>query len=92
MDFMRIFKYVVPLTGKVILLAPGWKILSVKDQGNEIVIYLLVDSVTEPTESIEVVVVPTGVALSMPSLENMTFIDTVSQCNGTFMWHVFYKR
>jgi len=87
----RIYKYNLEVGNNLIDIKGCEKILSVTMQGNEIVLYAVVNDKAETTEKYEVLVVGTGWELEDDVLLS-TFLGTVPQLNGVYMWHVFYKK
>lgn len=67
------------------------KVLSADTQGQEIVIYGLVDVDMQLKESYEVQMFGTGHNLGS-DIEEYTFLDTIRMNNGNLMVHVFYKK
>lgn len=68
------------------------KVLSVKEQFGNIVLYVLVDTEVKKNEIIDVCVIGTGFEVNKDIVENYTFLDTVKLLDGYLMFHVFYKK
>lgn len=67
------------------------KILSVKEQNEQIVAYFLVDDKQNTiTESLEFAIVGTGNNAG-EDIGDFTFLGTIKMYNGSLMFHVFYK-
>lgn len=87
----RIYKYeLIPVTKQKIDLPSNSKVLSVKPQNENIVLYVLVDPEEQNKREIEVLVYGTGHDIFEVDITAYTFIDTVPLRNGQLMFHVFY--
>lgn len=65
------------------------KILSVVEQNNIAVIYVLTDNENRTTP-VDILTVGTGLAIH-ENIDAYKFIGTVKLDNGKCMWHVFYR-
>ena len=89
---LQIFKYVLPAINDLeILLPEGAKVLSVKEQDQEIVIYALV-ALEKPMEWRKFKIIGTGHPIEDGELDNYDFIDTAKLHNGKLMFHVFKHK
>ena len=89
-----IFKYPVEITDEsTIRLHAGARILSIKEQGNTVVLYAVVPLPIEEEEDvmkkITVKVVGTGQDINF-DINDYEFLGTVSLYDGELMFHVFY--
>jgi len=83
----RIFKYNLMITDKQgIYLSLHAKILCVKEQHNNIVIYVEIDTLVRGEEYVEFIIVGTGHPI--PDL-NLEYIDTLMMEDGALVWHVY---
>ena len=90
----KIFKYIIPPQDNCELVLPvGSKILSVAEQRDNIVIYVLVPVSDEElsTKKVKILVTGTGHTIH-ESMYEYKFLGTVNMYNGTLMFHVFYKE
>jgi hypothetical protein len=88
-----IYKYKVEITDESTIKMPAAaKVISVAEQGNEIVLYAMVpfDNDPEITKNISIRVVGTGHKIHFDTSE-FKFIGTVSLHFGKLMFHIFYK-
>jgi hypothetical protein len=79
-------------TKQVITLPLNSRILSAKEQYEEIVLYALVDPREKGIEDIEVIVLGTGHEIADETIKDYIFIDTIKMSAGHLMFHVFYKQ
>lgn len=87
-----IYKYNLEVQDEQELLLPtGAKILSVANQRETIVLYALVDKEIKTEEVFKFVVRGTGHPVDF-QIDDYTFLGTVKLMNGSFMFHVFFKR
>lgn len=85
-----IWKYEIYTNGENnIALPAGSKVLSVKNQNEQIVMYALVDEDERRRTLTKVKVFGTGQQIL--DVEGYDYLDTVSIYNGSLMFHVFYK-
>jgi len=85
----QVFKYPLDLIGIQHLKLPKYsKILCVKNQYDNIVLYAEVPDVYDTKETITIIIVGTG--RPMPN-GNLMYIGTVLVQNGTLVWHVYEK-
>ena len=83
----QIYKYPLDLIGiQGIYLPLHSKILCVKEQYNNIVLYAEIDTAVNGEEFVEFVIVGTGHQLPTT---NMKYIDTVLINQDTLVWHVY---
>lgn len=68
----------------------GAEVLSVETQGDDIVLYALVNSVEKSKQQIEVRAYGTGHDIDV-NLSDYNFLGTAKLHNGSLMFHVFYK-
>jgi hypothetical protein len=86
----RILKYKLVLTDTQNLVLPaGSQILSVKVQGNDLVLYALVSDFVARQDTVEISIIGTGSPIPQEVVVYSRFLDTVMQ--GQFVWHIFYK-
>ena len=87
-----IYKYVLKATDvQTIELPLKSQILSAKVQGNNIVLYALVEPNEERKEEYNVLAFGTGHDIAI-NLSDYSFLDTVLLQNGSLAFHFFYKR
>ena len=67
------------------------KILSVMEQNENIVFYILVDTDSNKETTIEYEIIGTGHPINDDVAENFDFIGTIGMRNGEFMFHAFAK-
>jgi len=82
-----IWKYTLNANWNPLEVPVGYKVLSVIEQYDEIVMYLLVDPSNE-TEKAEFFVSGTGIYLE-DSIDELEFVGTVSTYRGSLICHVF---
>jgi len=68
------------------------KILSVAEQYDKIVLYVLVDDENNQYKKITVYILATGEQSSCLSYDKIDFIGTVKLYNGQMFFHVFVKK
>ena len=66
-------------------------ILSVVEQYQKIVMYVIVDAVQENTQEIQFLLLGTGQIFDN-TLDGYSFLNTVKLSDGAIMVHVFYKE
>jgi len=66
-------------------------ILSVVEQHQKIVMYVIVDAVQENTQEIQFLLLGTGQIFDN-TLDGYSFLNTVKLSGGSLMFHVFYKE
>lgn len=88
-----IYKYPIGKGGRgdVLVLPAATDILSVESQGTNIVVYGLVDPDTKETERYDFIIFGTGESIDV-DLSAYTFLDTVKLYDGSYMFHVFYRK
>lgn len=85
----RIYKYPLEMKDKqVLMLPPGCRILSVINQGGNMVLYALVD-IENYKYAVNIYIVGTGNPVP-PEIDEAAFVATVQQ--GQFVWHVFADK
>jgi hypothetical protein len=86
-----IWKYTLKAeTSQMVEVPFGAEILSLKTQGDDIVIYALVDTQETYTTSIEVRVYGTGHYIDV-NIADYRFLGTAKLHGGALMFHVFYS-
>jgi hypothetical protein len=73
-----------------VAIQPGYKVLSVKAQGDDVVLYALVGPKREPTATLMAYVLPTGAMVELPKAAH--FVDTVMFGDGALVFHVFVSE
>jgi hypothetical protein len=97
-DIHKIFKYPIEATDKSVLRLPaGARILSVINQGGEIVLYAMVPYPTDFPEvytEYDIRVVGTGHDIEFSTSDGLDFqfIGTVPLYKGTLIFHIFYRK
>jgi len=87
-----IFKYTISISPRELLVLPkGSTILSTENQRESLVIWALVDKSEEEDEEYAIHVVGTGAEIA-PNFDLGTFLGTVLFEQGTWVFHVFYKK
>jgi hypothetical protein len=87
-EMKKIFKYI--LDGDPLTLPAGSKVISVKNQHDNIVLYAIVDTDINDKMIYSIFITGTGQEIGK-DLTDYTFLGTVSLLGGEFMFHVFYK-
>lgn len=95
-ELKKIYKYRIPVTDETELLLPvSAKILSVKEQGDDIVLYALItpydDKTLKGRNRVVIRVVGTGRDIRFDT-NDFTFLGTVNLLSGRYMFHVFYRE
>jgi hypothetical protein len=86
-----IWKFPLKVTDtQTVQLPIGSKILSAKTQGEDIVLYALVDTKEIQKEVISVRIFGTGHPVDI-STESWHYLDTVLHHGDMLVWHIFYK-
>lgn len=89
----RVYKYVLQVTDEQTIEIPSEKILSVESQGDNIVVYALVDMDEKTIFKYEYEFRTYGTGHDIPDdIYFFTFLGTVKMYNGSSMFHVFYKK
>ena len=89
---MKIFKYPIEIIDRqAIQVIAGSTILSVKNQYDTAVMYVLCDEERTDSLLLDIQVVGTGNIIDF-DVNEYTFIDTISTNGGTYMWHVFARN
>lgn len=86
----RIYKYTILTVETQIISIPGNQILSATTQGNNVVIYAIVDDCSPIEEEYEFKLLMTGDDIDI-NLNSFRFLDTVKIRDNTTILHVFYK-
>lgn len=76
--------------GKLVTLPVGAKPLSVIAQGEELMMYALVDVTEQKTENKDFLVLGTGWESYGNPTEKYNFLGTV--VNGSYVWHVWIEK
>ena len=85
---MRILKYLVPEESTITINDPVIKVLSAKNQRNEIAVWALVDDQdVSYHRTLELMTIGTGWEVPESFFERWTFIDTVVL--SPYTWHLF---
>jgi hypothetical protein len=89
---MKIFKYTLKavVVQKVVVPRPG-RILSVVNQNEKIVLYVMVNDNASSTYSLEIIIYGTGHEIK-GNTDHLLFLDTVNLSEGDLMFHVFLRR
>ena len=89
----RIFKYTLYPYSQTIKVPAGTTVLSVINQRENLVLYVSVpeDNDPEVVKDLEIAIVGTGHTFSFDTVNDFTFLGTVSTFGGDLIWHVFYK-
>jgi hypothetical protein len=88
---LRIYKYVLEEKSIQILELPmNSRILSVESQGEDIVLYVMVDAEERRKWARMVRIYGTGFDIT-PDIDDYRFLGTVKLSQGKLMFHVFYK-
>lgn len=88
-DIMVVWKYELNVTGEQTLMLPvGAKLLSIKEQGDKIFLWALVDEEND-IYPITIAIVGTGHDCWCHDWE---YFDTVMTHGGVLVWHIFIKR
>lgn len=86
-----IWKYVlVAETVNTIEVPLGAELLSVETQGDNIVVYALVNTNEASTQTIEIRTYGTGHEIDV-NITDYKFLGTAKLYNGSLMFHVFYR-
>lgn len=87
-----VWKYTLKIQEEQIIEMPvSSKVLSVESQGDEIVLYALVDKTAQETSKKTIRVYGTGHDIP-ESIHLFDFLGTVKMYNGSLMFHVFHKN
>ena len=88
----KIFKYILEITDEQELILPmDSKILSVKEQYGDIVVYALVNTSIKGIEGYSFIIHGTG-HNTIENIDNYIFLGTVKLKEGALMFHVFYDQ
>lgn len=84
-----IWKYTMKTHNPTFKIPKGFKVLSIANQYNEIVLYCLVDSNSVEYETVEFEAIGTGWEAYDTYFDNKEFIGTVVTHEGSLIWHIF---
>lgn len=88
----KIFKYPIEITDAQVLVLPlGAKVLSAIAQGDDIVVYALVEPTVEFKKNVEIRIAGNGHDI-MFDLQKFKFLNSISTWGGRLIWHVFYAE
>jgi hypothetical protein len=88
----KIFKYPIEITDAQVLVLPlGARVLSAIEQGDDIVVYALVEPTVEFKKNVEIRIAGTGHDI-MFDLQKFKFLNSISTYGGRIVWHVFYAE
>jgi hypothetical protein len=88
----KIFKYPIEVVDEQVLVLPlGAKVLSAIAQGDDLVIYALVEPTVEFKKNVEIRIVGTGHDVTF-DLQKFKFLNSISTWGGRLIWHVFYAE
>jgi hypothetical protein len=88
----KIFKYPIEVVDAQVLVLPlGAKVLSAIAQGDDLVVYALVEPIVEFKKNIEIRIVGTGHDVTF-DLQKFKFLNSISTWGGRLIWHVFYAE
>lgn len=85
----KVFKYPLDAVTYQFIRIPSTNILSVAEQGNNMVVYALVDTEIAPVQY-EFAVIGTGHTI-LQDIDAYNFLGTVKLHDGKLMFHVFYR-
>jgi hypothetical protein len=87
-----IWKYILEAVDQQFLELPlHTEILSVANQGDNIVLYALVNPEIKTTKNHRIEVYGTGHQIQDSNLSDLKFLGTVLMYNGSLVFHVFYN-
>lgn len=88
----KIFKYPIEVVDAQVLVLPlGAKVLSAIAQGDDLVVYALVEPTVEFKKNIEIRIIGTGHDITF-DLQKFKFLNSISTWGGRLIWHVFYAE
>jgi hypothetical protein len=88
----KIFKYPIEIVDAQVLVLPlGAKVVSAIAQGDDLVIYALVEPTVEFKKNVEIRIVGTGHDVTF-DLQKFKFLNSISTWGGRLIWHVFYAE
>lgn len=85
----KVFKYLLDVATYQFIRIPSTNILSVAEQGNNMVVYALVDTEIAPVQY-EFAVIGTGHTI-LQDIDAYNFLGTVKLHDGKLMFHVFFR-
>jgi hypothetical protein len=86
----KIYKYILDPNNWTVELPKNSNIISAESQGDNIVVYAIVNTEEKELRKVEIRVFGTGHNIDI-NLNYYIFLDTVKMYGGTLMFHVFYK-
>ena len=87
----KIYKYTCNVFNEPFKIPGFIKILSVEEQNETIVFYVLVDTDSTDERIMEYEIIGTGHPIKDDIIENFNFIGTIKFQNGALMFHAFAK-
>jgi uncharacterized protein len=88
----KIFKYPIEVVDEQVLVLPlGAKVLSAIAQGDDLVVYALVEPIVEFKKNVEIRIAGTGHEIAF-DLQKFKFLNSISMYGGRLIWHVFYAE
>ena len=88
----KIFKYPIEIVDEQVLVLPlGARVLSAIAQGDDLVVYALVEPTVEFKKNVEIRIVGTGHDVTF-DLQKFKFLNSISTWSGRLIWHVFYAE
>jgi hypothetical protein len=88
----KIFKYPIEIVDAQVLVLPlGAKVVSAIAQGDDLVVYALVEPTVEFKKNVEIRIVGTGHDVTF-DLQKFKFLNSISTWGGRLIWHVFYAE
>ena len=88
----KIFKYPIEIVDEQVLVLPlGARVLSAIAQGDDLVVYALVEPTVEFKKNVEIRIVGTGHDVTF-DLQKFKFLNSISTWGGRLIWHVFYAE
>ena len=88
----KIFKYPIEIVDAQVLVLPlGARVLSAITQGDDLVVYALLEPTVEFKKNIEIRIVGTGHDVTF-DLQKFKFLNSISTWGGRLIWHVFYAE
>jgi len=88
----KIFKYPIEIVDEQVLVLPlGARVLSAIAQGDDLVVYALVEPTVEFKKNVEIRIIGTGHDVTF-DLQKFKFLNSISTWGGRLIWHVFYAE
>lgn len=86
-----VYKYPLEVADEQELTLPAFaKILCVKDQHNDLVLYALVNTDAELLDKYKIYIRGTGHPINFPPAAD--YLDTVVMFGGKLVWHIFIRE